>query len=170
MRQRLGIAAALLQPRDLLLLDEPTNGLDPQGTREVRTLVAELARDGVTVFLSSHLLSEVEQLCTDVGVMSAGPAGLAGRPGPAAGAAGAAGAGRDRPGRPRPSACSAGSGWPRRAARADTASALLGDAEPERVVAALVHAGVGVRSFTVERASLEDQFVDLTGEGFDVSG
>ncbi len=56
MRQRLGIAAALLQPRDLLVLDEPTNGLDPQGTREVRALVAALAADGVTVLLSSHLL------------------------------------------------------------------------------------------------------------------
>src|SRR3954470_2917830 len=72
MRQRLGIAAALLRRRELLMLDEPTNGLDPQGTREVRSLIAELARDGVTVFLSSHLLSEVEQLCTDIGVMSAG--------------------------------------------------------------------------------------------------
>ena len=72
MRQRLGIAAALLQPRELLVLDEPTNGLDPQGTREVRTLVQELAADGVTVLLSSHLLSEVEQICTHVGVMHVG--------------------------------------------------------------------------------------------------
>ena len=72
MRQRLGIAAALLQPRDLLVLDEPTNGLDPQGTREVRHLISQLGRDGVTVFVSSHLLSEVEQVCTHVGVMSAG--------------------------------------------------------------------------------------------------
>ena len=72
MRQRLGIAAALLQPRELLVLDEPTNGLDPQGTREVRTLVSALAADGVTVLLSSHLLSEVEQVCTHVGVMHVG--------------------------------------------------------------------------------------------------
>ena len=72
MRQRLGIAAALLQPRELLVLDEPTNGLDPQGTREVRALVSALAADGVTVLLSSHLLSEVEQVCTHVGVMHVG--------------------------------------------------------------------------------------------------
>ena len=72
MRQRLGIAAALLQPRDLLVLDEPTNGLDPQGTREVRHLISQLGTDGVTVFVSSHLLSEVEQVCTHVGVMSIG--------------------------------------------------------------------------------------------------
>ena len=72
MRQRLAIAAALLQPRDLLVLDEPTNGLDPQGTREVRHLVADLAGDGATVLISSHLLSEVEQICTHVGVMHVG--------------------------------------------------------------------------------------------------
>src|SRR6476646_8228877 len=72
MRQRLAIAAALLAPRDLLVLDEPTNGLDPQGTREVRHLVASLASDGTTVFVSSHLLSEVEQMCTHLGVMRDG--------------------------------------------------------------------------------------------------
>ena len=72
MRQRLGIAAALLQPRELLILDEPTNGLDPQGTREVRALVTDLAAGGVTVMLSTHLLSEVEQVCTHVGVMHVG--------------------------------------------------------------------------------------------------
>ena len=72
MRQRLAIAAALLMPRELLVLDEPTNGLDPQGTREVRHLVASLASDGTTVFVSSHLLSEVEQMCTHLGVMSDG--------------------------------------------------------------------------------------------------
>ena len=72
MRQRLGIAAALLQPRQLLILDEPTNGLDPQGTREVRSLVTDLAATGVTVLLSTHLLSEVEQICTHVGVMHVG--------------------------------------------------------------------------------------------------
>ena len=72
MRQRLAIAAALLAPRDLLILDEPTNGLDPQGTREVRHLVASLAADGTTVLVSSHLLSEVEQMCSHVGVMREG--------------------------------------------------------------------------------------------------
>jgi ABC-2 type transport system ATP-binding protein len=72
MKQRLGIANALLSPRELLVLDEPTNGLDPQGTREVRSLVRSLAADGATVFVSSHLLAEVEQICTHAAVMSAG--------------------------------------------------------------------------------------------------
>ena len=72
MKQRLGLANALLVPRELLVLDEPTNGLDPQGTREVRNLVRSLAAGGTTVFVSSHLLAEVEQMCTHVAVMSVG--------------------------------------------------------------------------------------------------
>src|SRR3954454_5661039 len=72
MKQRLGLAAALLQPRRLLVLDEPTNGLDPQGMREIRPLVRELASDGTTVFRSSHLLDEIEQVCTHAEVMARG--------------------------------------------------------------------------------------------------
>ena len=104
MRQRLGIAAALLQPRELLILDEPTNGLDPQGTREVRSLVSELAADGVTVLLSTHLLSEVEQICTHVGVMHVGKLVAQGTLDRAAQQPAAAGRGRDRPLRRRPPA------------------------------------------------------------------
>ncbi|MFE6913122.1 ABC transporter ATP-binding protein [Streptomyces rubiginosohelvolus] len=72
MKQRLGLAAALLRPRRLLVLDEPTNGLDPQGMREIRLLVRELAAEGTTVFLSSHLLDEIEQVCTHAAVMARG--------------------------------------------------------------------------------------------------
>lgn len=72
MKQRLGLAAALLRPRDLLVLDEPTNGLDPQGTREVRHLIRELSAEGATVLVSSHLLAEIEQVCTHIGIMSQG--------------------------------------------------------------------------------------------------
>ena len=72
MKQRLAIAASLLRPRELIVLDEPTNGLDPQGTREVRALIRQIAADGITVFVSSHLLAEVEQVCSHVGVMRTG--------------------------------------------------------------------------------------------------
>jgi ABC-type multidrug transport system ATPase subunit len=72
MRQRLGLAMALLREPRLLILDEPTNGLDPQGIREVRDLLVGLNAHGTTVFLSSHLLAEVEQLCTRVGVVDRG--------------------------------------------------------------------------------------------------
>ena len=81
MKQRLAIAAGLLRHRDLMILDEPTNGLDPQGTREVRGLIRQIAADGTTVFVSSHLLAEVEQICSHVGVMRAGQAGLRGHAG-----------------------------------------------------------------------------------------
>jgi ABC-type multidrug transport system ATPase subunit len=72
MRQRLGLAGALLRRPDLLILDEPTNGLDPQGISEIRGLLLDLHRGGTTIFLSSHLLAEVEQLCSRVGVLDRG--------------------------------------------------------------------------------------------------
>jgi ABC-2 type transport system ATP-binding protein len=72
MRQRLGIAVALLKDPELLILDEPANGLDPAGIREVREPVRQLGDEGRTVFLSSHLLSEVEQVCDEVAIVSAG--------------------------------------------------------------------------------------------------
>ncbi|HET7530258.1 MAG TPA: ABC transporter ATP-binding protein [Mycobacteriales bacterium] len=72
MRQRLGIAAALLKRPRLLILDEPTNGLDPAGIREIRELIRALGSGGTTVFLSSHLLGEVEQVCDRVAILSRG--------------------------------------------------------------------------------------------------
>ncbi|RDI66089.1 ABC transporter ATP-binding protein [Nocardia pseudobrasiliensis] len=72
MKQRLGVAAALLGRPDLLILDEPTNGLDPAGMAEMRALITGLAADGHTVVLSSHLLSEVQEICDRVGVISRG--------------------------------------------------------------------------------------------------
>jgi ABC-type multidrug transport system ATPase subunit len=72
MKQRLGLAAALLHQPELLILDEPTNGLDPAGMREIRDLIGSLAAQGVTVFLSSHLLHEVEQICDRVAVLNKG--------------------------------------------------------------------------------------------------
>ena len=72
MRQRLGLAAALVRRPRLLILDEPGNGLDPHGIRDTRELLLDLNQDGVTIFLSSHLLAEVEQLCTRVGILDRG--------------------------------------------------------------------------------------------------
>lgn len=72
MKQRLGVGVALLGGPDLLILDEPTNGLDPAGMTQMRDLITELAADGHTVLLSSHLLAEVQQICDRVGVISGG--------------------------------------------------------------------------------------------------
>jgi len=198
MRQRLAIAATLVRPCRLLVLDEPTNGLDPQGTREVRHLIRKLAAEGSTVFLSSHLLSEVEQLCTHTAIMLAGRVVAQGtleelrsahRPtlrletpdparavpvlarmdgigvvttdgvtvGTATGSVGSA-------------AGTAGSatGAPAEGDATVVQAEMLG-AAAEDVTAALVHAGVRVRSLTSARPSLEDTFVALTGEGFDVT-
>ncbi|GAA5003873.1 ABC transporter ATP-binding protein [Streptomyces siamensis] len=169
MKQRLGLAAALLQPRRLLVLDEPTNGLDPQGMREIRALVRELASDGTTVFLSSHLLDEIEQVCTHAAVMAQGRLVVQGAVADlAAGARGRLVVTTPDPGD---------------AARvlkeqgvADLVVTETGvtaeppDRELAELNAALVTAGVRVRGFGVERASLEDAFVALTGEGFDVAG
>lgn len=181
MKQRLGIANALLSPRELLVLDEPTNGLDPQGTREVRSLVRSLAADGATVFVSSHLLAEVEQICTHAAIMSAGrlvaqgPLAELRQAGetrirlitPDAGAASDVlrRLGMDpAQGTPAPE----GDVVTAVAAVSPEAAGSNGTA-PENVVARLVEAGVRVRGFSVERESLEDRFVALTGEGFDVA-
>jgi ABC-2 type transport system ATP-binding protein len=79
MKQRLGIAAALLPDPDLLILDEPTNGLDPSGIQEVRELIRDLAREGKTVFVSSHILSELEMICEYVVMLRLGEVLFAGR-------------------------------------------------------------------------------------------
>jgi ABC-2 type transport system ATP-binding protein len=72
MRQRLGIAQALLGRPKLLILDEPTNGLDPQGIKEMRDFIKRLANDGLSLFVSSHLLSEIQQMCDRVAIISHG--------------------------------------------------------------------------------------------------
>ena len=176
MRQRLGLAAALLRPRELLVLDEPTNGLDPQGTREVRNLVREVAAEGATVFVSSHLLTEVEQVCTHVGVMRQGLLVAQGSLDELRGATAArvqidtplpaqAGAVLERLGLTRVSRDSRAG---HNEADGQHLLADLGDVPPERVTEALVLAGVPVRQLIVARPDLEDLFVALTGEGFDV--
>jgi ABC-type multidrug transport system ATPase subunit len=72
MKQRLALASAILNNPDLVILDEPANGLDPEGIREIRDIIKSLAAEGKTIFLSSHLLNEVEQTCTHLAVIKKG--------------------------------------------------------------------------------------------------
>ena len=168
MKQRLAIAVSLLRPRELVVLDEPTNGLDPQGTREVRALIRRIAADGATVFVSSHLLAEVEQICTHVGVMRSGRLVFSG---PLAELR--SGASRVLVRTPQPEMAAKvladlGLAGIQQAGR--EVSADLGAVLPEQVCERLVHAGVPVAGLETPGRSLEDEFVQLTGEGFDVDG
>ena len=162
MRQRLGVAAALLKDPELLILDEPTNGLDPAGVAEMRSLIRTLGSGERTVLLSSHMLGEVQQICDRVGVISRG-------------ALVAEGAVDDLRGR--------GSVLVRAeplAAARERAERLLGTGRVEvldgtlrlqsdpveapRITRELVLAGVAVSEVRPVERTLEDVFLELTGE------
>jgi ABC-2 type transport system ATP-binding protein len=165
MKQRLAIAAALLWPRELLVLDEPTNGLDPQGIVEVRELLTGLKEQGMTIFVSSHILSEVEMICSDIAVMADGRLLFQGSTMEFRGSlgeqfvletpdAGLAESILVRLGFAEPGSVKI---------ERDRLSASLTTEEIERVVAALVNGGVRVRAVGKTSHSLEEAFVSLTG-------
>jgi ABC-type multidrug transport system ATPase subunit len=169
MRQRLAIANSLLMPRDLLVLDEPTNGLDPQGTREVRHLIGELASGGATVLVSSHLLAEVDQICSHVGVMYEGRL-VAQGPLNELRASTTQTVRVDTDRTEDAARVLTELGLSEIASSSGYVTGTLGDVAIEKIVPNLVNACVPVLGFAVLRPSLEDVFVSLTGEGFDVSG
>jgi ABC-2 type transport system ATP-binding protein len=160
MRQRLGLAAALLRQPRLLILDEPTNGLDPRGIHEIRELLTELNQAGTTIFLSSHLLAEVELLCTRVGVVDRGrlvlqeelatlraPTGrvLLDSPDPAGAVALLDGRVEER----------------------DGARLVVRHPDPAELNALLVGGGVPVAAIGLERRSLEQVVLELTSASSD---
>ena len=162
MKQRLALAAALSRPRRLLILDEPTNGLDPSGTREMRDLLLELQRSGTTIVVSSHLLTEIELICTRAAILSEGRLVAQSKvqdllsPSQSvivvthdvADAVSAAGS---------ISGVSVTEQTP------ESVVLDLNGAEASKVNASLVSAGVRVREFTLKRERLEDVFLRLTG-------
>ena len=160
MKQRLGLAQALLGRRELLLLDEPMNGLDPAGMIDMRSLIRRLPTEhGVTVFLSSHLLSEVDQVATHVGILSQGALVFQGRADELA----LLRRSRLRIRVDRPDdaiAVLASRGW--RAER--DGESLCMDAASDAAVMnrALVDAGLDVHHLAVESATLEDVFLGMT--------
>jgi ABC-2 type transport system ATP-binding protein len=157
MRQRLGVAAALLGRPQLLIIDEPTNGLDPAGIKEIRGLLRRLTAEGTTVFLSSHLLAEVEQVCDRVAVIVGGRLVEEGAPA-------MLGAIRRRV-RVEVSAADTQAAarllarWP--ATHADGQFVVEHDSGRD-VNGVLVAGGVVAESVTVERPRLEDRFLEIT--------
>jgi ABC-2 type transport system ATP-binding protein len=165
MRQRLGIARCLLADPELLLLDEPMNGLDPAGIQEFRALVGELVDDGRTVFVSSHLLDEIEKTCDHVAIIDRGRTVMQGAVNDVIGSE-----------RRVLITCSA----PLRAAvllaalpmvesaapaDVDAVGVVLQTADPAAsaaAVRALVQAGIGVYRVEPDRSSLEERFLEIT--------
>jgi ABC-2 type transport system ATP-binding protein len=163
MRQRLGLASALLRTPRLLILDEPTNGLDAQGIHELRTMFVDLVQQGTTIMLSSHLLAEVELICTRAAMMSAGRIVA----------------------QDTVASLLAPTGWVRvvtpdldRAERAlqdgpfayavvdaTTLRIRIGDRPADLLNRAFVHDDIRVRELVVERRTLEDVFLERTGHG-----
>ncbi len=163
MRQRLGLAGALLRRPRLLVLDEPTNGLDPQGIREVGVILTELAAGGTTVFLSSHLLGEVESICTRAAMMAGGRLVAQDRIERLL-----APTGRIIIDTPDGDRCAAVLAHLHRGASVhrDAERFIVGADgwAPEHLNQQLVHAGVRVRGLQVERRTLVDTYLHLTGE------
>lgn len=162
MKQRIAMAAALLKNPELLILDEPTNGLDPQGIVAMRKLIVDLGHEGHTVLVSSHLLDEVEQMCTRIGVIKTGRLIAEGtmdelRSGPSTLQVRA---------EPREKALALLRGVLGPEAAEEHDGMLRVHAEPDqaaRLNRALVEGGVEVSHLAVAQRSLEDVFLELTG-------
>jgi ABC-2 type transport system ATP-binding protein len=160
MRQRLGLAGALLRRPELLVLDEPTNGLDPQGITEVRELLLELHRAGTTVFLSSHLLAEVEQLCSRVGVLDRGRLVLQDSLATLTAPTGSTVVHTPVPDRVRATLDG-------RVTSIDGERVIVRGDDPAEVNALLVGAGIPVTGLALERPTLEEVVLASTGTSTD---
>jgi ABC-2 type transport system ATP-binding protein len=161
MRQRLGIAGALLRQPQLLLLDEPATGLDPGGMRDMRELIKRLAQEGITILLSSHILAEVEELCNRVAIVRKGSIIYEGRLDELLASAGGGYALRATdPGRARAVLLARG---------IDGVQLVEGElrfqadaAAVEAATVALGQAGIGISALTPHTATLEELFLGMT--------
>ena len=162
MKQRLGIAAALLKEPELLILDEPTNGLDPQGMADVRNLIIELGKGDRTVLISSHLLGEVELMCTRVGVIRKGKIVAEGTVDQLRGAATLTV--RGTPEATTKEILIAEAGADNVTSLGDAGFSLVIDLQrTAEINRHLVQAGVAVTELHADERSLEDVFMELTG-------
>lgn len=160
MRQRLAIGAALLRSPHLLILDEPTNGLDPSGIREVRELIASFGEQGVTVLLSSHVLAEVEQVCSSVTIIGNGRTLARGRVSELL----AVGGTTYRVGVTNNAAAmtALGNAGLSASMNASREYLLVEAPSPELVVEALAASAIGLTELTILRRDLESLFLELT--------
>ena len=176
MKQRLAIASALLREPEVLILDEPTNGLDPGGMRDVRALIRRLNEEGLTIFLSSHLLAEVEQLCNRVAVIGHGRllaegtiaevvGGDNGRPKYRLVVDDAKSALRILEGGAHATGASVADAGPPDGLGGEEIRLAVGPEGPGPIVRDLVAGGVAVLALVPARPSLEDLFLELTEEG-----
>ncbi len=162
MKQRLGIAAALLKDPALLILDEPANGLDPPGILEVRTLMRAVAAEGRTVFVSSHILAEVEHVCDRVAIVAHGRCIADGRVSDLL--QGSRTRFRVRVADPRAHGVLVAAGWN---VEPEADGGLVVDVDASRsaeVTGTLAGAGIFLSELTPVARSLEDVFLELTEE------
>jgi ABC-2 type transport system ATP-binding protein len=160
MKQRLGVAAALLKKPELLVLDEPTNGLDPAGIRDMRELVVRLGQTGVTVLLSSHVLAEVQQVCSSVSIIGDGRLLAAGKVDDLLGEDTA----RTRVGVSDPDRATTvltDAGYA--VVRDGTDLLVQGHEHPEEITRTLAAQGLYVAELSAVRPDLESFFLSLTG-------
>lgn len=163
MKQRLGIAAALLKDPELLILDEPANGLDPAGIKEVRDLLRRLGGAGKTVFISSHILSEVRQTCDHVAILARGRTVAEGAVADVLSSGHAAGITARVENLPAALTALEGSGIEARV-EDDALKVALPPTEGARVTKTLANAGLYVSELRPDEVDLETVFLELTGE------
>jgi ABC-2 type transport system ATP-binding protein len=165
MRQRLGLAATLLKDPELLILDEPANGLDPAGIREIRELLRSLAAEGRTVFVSSHILSEVQQTCDAMAILARGRCVAQGSVHEVlARASGARGVRVQTPDPVTALQLLRGAGIDATLDPGEAIVAQVGADQAGRVNQVLGEGGVWASDLRVIEATLEDVFLELTGE------
>jgi ABC-type multidrug transport system ATPase subunit len=164
MKQRLGVAATLLNDPKVVFLDEPTNGLDPAGTVDMRNLILRMGEAGRTVFLSSHLLHEVEQVCSEVAIIQHGATIRQGRVRDLIAADSKTGYAIEA--RPLERALAVLKMYPELGARGQDNTHVHVTAQPEempKIVRTLVNANVDVIQVTARQPSLESWFLEITG-------
>ncbi len=160
MKQRLAIAATLLKSPQLLILDEPTNGLDPAGIREIRDTIRTLGEQGVTVLLSSHILAEVQAVCTSATIIGNGRLLASGQVADLLDSGSRRA--RRRGARRRPRARHPARRRPRRAPRRRAPRSHVETVDPGAITRTLGEAGIWLTSLTAVRRDLESVFLELT--------